>query len=201
MDSAVKKPKTPTALKSFNKLVAAAEKVMYEKGYFNCTINDIVAEAELSTGTFYIYFDSKYAMYVYLLGKYSRELKVMLARSTKDCETRLEMETAGIKAFIMHALNNPRCYNLIWESLYVDRDLFLNYYKTFANSYIKGFIKAESEIRAELDLETLAYCLIGITNFVGLQAITVDNITEDRIDQMIETIRVVLENGVFKPNV
>ena len=197
MEIAVKKPKTPTALKSFNKLVAAAEKVLYEKGYFNCTINDIVAEAELSTGTFYIYFDSKYAMYVYLISKYSRELKLMLARSTKDCATRLDMETAGIKAFIMHALNNPRCYNLIWESLYVDRDLFLDYYKSFANSYIKSLTEAAEEVAPELDLETLAYSLIGIANFVGLQAITEENITEERIDKMIDTIRRVFQSGMF----
>lgn len=197
MESAVKKPKTPTALKSFNKLVVAAEKVLYEKGYFNCTINDIVAEAELSTGTFYIYFDSKYAMYVYLINKYSRELKLMLARSTKDCATRLDMETAGIRAFIMHALNNPRCYNLIWESLYVDRELFLNYYKSFANSYVKGLTEAAAEVNPELDLETLAYSLIGITNFVGLQAITEENITEERINKMIDTIRRVFRSGIF----
>ena len=91
MEFIVKKPTTRAALKSFNKLVAAAETVIYEKGYFNCTINDIVAEADLGTGTFYIYFDSKYTMYVYLMQKYEQELKSNLAESIKNCTTRLEM--------------------------------------------------------------------------------------------------------------
>lgn len=197
MEFIVKKPTTRTALKSFNKLVAAAETVIYDKGYFNCTINDIVAEADLGTGTFYIYFDSKYTMYVYLMQKYEHELKVSLAKSIKDCTTRLETEIEGIRAFISHAIENPKCYNLIWESLYVNRELFLNYYKSFADSYVKGLQKSADEIRPEIDLETLAYSLIGISNFVGLQAISREGITEERLHSIIETIRVILKTGVF----
>lgn len=198
MDELVKKPKSRTALKSFNKLIAAAEKVIYEKGYFNCTINDIVAEAELGTGTFYIYFDSKYAMYVYLLKKYASELKMTLTINIKDCNTRLEKETIGIRTFIKHAIENPRCYNLIWESLYVDRKLFFDYYKSFASGYVRGLVRAKDEIDPELDLETVAYCLIGISNFVGLQAITSDGISDERVEEMVNTIKHMLQNGVFK---
>lgn len=198
MDELVKKPKSRTALKSFNKLVSAAEKVIYEKGYFNSTVNDIVAEAELGTGTFYIYFDSKYAMYVYLLRKYASELKMTLTLNIKDCKTRLDKETIGIRTFIRHAIDNPRCYNLIWESLYVDRNLFFDYYRSFADGYVRGLARAQDEIDPALDLETVAYCLIGISNFVGLQAITSENISNDRVEQMVETIRCMLQNGVFK---
>lgn len=193
----VEKPTTRTALKSFDKLVAAAESVIYEKGYFNCTINDIVAEADLGTGTFYIYFDSKYTMYVYLMQKYEEELKANLAESIKNCTTRLEMEIEGIRAFVNHAIKNPKCYNLIWESLYVNRELFFNYYKSFADSYVKGLKKSSEEIRPEIDLETLAYSLIGISNFVGLQAISREGISEERLNSIIETIRVILKSGVF----
>lgn len=197
MEFIVKKPTTRAALKSFNKLVAAAETVIYEKGYFNCTINDIVAEANLGTGTFYIYFDSKYTMYVYLMQKYEDELKYNLTKSIKDCTTRLEMETEGIRTFVRHAIENPKCYNLIWESLYVNRELFFNYYKSFADSYVKGLQKSAAEIRPNLDLETLAYSLIGISNFVGLQAIIKNGITEERLEEIIETIRTILKAGVF----
>lgn len=198
MENTVKKPKTTAALKSFNKLVAAAENVLYEKGYFNCTINDIVAEAELGTGTFYIYFDSKYAMYAYIVKKYANELKLTLAHSIKDCKSRLERETVGIKTFIQHTIKNPRCYNLIWESLYVNRELFFEYYKSFADSYIRRLATATDELNPDLDLETVAYCLIGISNFVGLQAISDDNITDERLQEIVSTIHTILKNGVFR---
>lgn len=197
MEFIVKKPTTRTALKSFNKLVAAAETVIYEKGYFNCTINDIVAEANLGTGTFYIYFDSKYTMYVYLMQKYETELKSNLAKSIKNCTNRLETEITGIRTFVNHAIENPKCYNLIWESLYVNRELFLNYYKSFADSYVRSLKKSSAEIRPEIDLETLAYSLIGVSNFVGLQVISREEISEDRLNSIIATIRAILKAGVF----
>ncbi|MDD3831326.1 MAG: TetR/AcrR family transcriptional regulator [Clostridia bacterium] len=200
MIDGVRKPVSRTAIKSFNKLVSAAEVMFYTKGYFNTTIGDIVTRAEVGTGTFYIYFDNKYPMYEYIMTKYERELKTTLRESIKGCKTRLEIEVTGVRAFIKHAYANPTCYNLIWESLYINKELFYNYYRVFASSYVYGLIRAGKEIREDIDLETLAYVLMGISNFVGLQAISGKKLTEDKLNTMCNTIQVLLENGVFKTN-
>lgn len=194
----VEKPESRTALKTFNKIINAAEKIIYEKGYFNCTIADISKEAGIAVGTIYLYFDSKYTIYVYIMQKYEHELKTKLKEALKACDSRLEKEVAGIKAFVLEAIKNPKCYNLIWESLYVDKDLFFTYYKNFAKSYVKGLSKASDELVPNIDLNTLAYTLIGISNFVGLEAIAEENISEDRINEMMNTIKTLLESGVFK---
>ncbi len=46
-----------------NEIVDAAEKVFFSRGYRNATVDAIAREAELSKGTIYIYFDSKFDIY------------------------------------------------------------------------------------------------------------------------------------------
>ncbi|MDO4564064.1 MAG: TetR/AcrR family transcriptional regulator [Clostridia bacterium] len=198
MTNGVNVPTSRTALRSFNKLVAAAETMFYTKGYFNTTINDIVNQADVGTGTFYIYFESKYSMYEYIMAKYEHELKEKLAESIEGHKRRLDIETAGIRAFILHAHDNPTCYNLIWESLYINKDLFYGYYQRFASSYIHVIKKASDELVDGIDIETLVYALMGISNFVGLQAITGGELTAEKLDSMCSTIRIMLGNGVFR---
>lgn len=197
MTEGVKEPVTRTALKSFNGLIKAGETMFYTKGYFKTTISDIVGKAKVSIGTFYSYFESKYSLYVHIMKKYERELKHHLALRTKDLKTRVEIETEGIKAFIEHAFLNPTCYNLIWESLYIDKNLFYNYYSEFANSYIKGLSKFPHELK-DVDLSSAAYVLMGISNFLGLKAISDGHLTEEKLNTMAKTIQLMLTEGMFK---
>lgn len=44
-------------------IINAAEKVFFKKGFENATMDDIAAEAELSKGTLYLYFDTKESLY------------------------------------------------------------------------------------------------------------------------------------------
>lgn len=194
----VDKPTSRTALKTFYKIVDAAEDLIYERGYFNCTINDIAKRAGIAVGTLYLYFDSKYTVYVYIMQRYEEQLKATLDFAVRNCKNRLDIEVEGVKAFIMQAIDNPKCYNLIWESLYVNKDLFFNYYNNFAKSYVYALKKARDQLEDDIDLETLSYCLMGISNFVGLQAISDNDVNQEKIDEMMKTVRKLLQDGVFK---
>lgn len=194
----VDKPTSRTALKTFYKIVDAAEDLIYERGYFNCTINDIAKRAGIAVGTLYLYFDSKYTVYVYIMQRYEEQLKATLDFAVRNCKNRLDIEVEGVKAFVMQAIDNPKCYNLIWESLYVNKDLFFNYYNNFAKSYVYALKKARDQLEDDIDLETLSYCLMGISNFVGLQAISDNDVNQEKIDEMMKTVRKLLQDGVFK---
>lgn len=200
MTQVTKKPLSRTAIKSYNKLLDAAEAVLYDKGYLNCTVNDIAKEANLATGTFYIYFESKYSMYVHVIKKYGRELKQRLSAAIiqNKCSSRIEKELVGLKTFILHVLEKPRCYKLIWEALYIDKNLFFEYYREFAESYIRGFEADAQQIDSSLDLQTLAYCMMGIANFVGLLALSDQDFTDQKLDVIIATARQMLTRGAFK---
>jgi acyl-CoA hydrolase len=110
------------------------------------------------------------------------------------------MERAGLKAFIMYVMKDPLAYKLVWESLFVDPYIFKEYYTNFAKSYIihlKPFVDS-GEIRDDINLETVAYVLMGISNFVGLQIIFNEEATEKDVDFVVDECMKLLTEGIFK---
>lgn len=169
MESLVNEPKTKRGKATLDRILAAAEQVFYEKGYHGASINDITNLASIGAGTFYIYFDSKYNLYRYMLLQCSHRIRKNLSMATKDCKTRREIERVGMRSWLGFVRENQYMYHIIWESLYVDKQLFVDYYVNFAAAYIRGLDKAKAEGKCrKIDSEVLAFTLMGATNFVGL---------------------------------
>jgi len=169
LESLVNEPKTRRGKATLDRILAAAEQVFYEKGYHGASINDITNLASIGAGTFYIYFDSKYNLYRYMLLQCSHRIRKNLSMATKDCKTRREIERVGMRSWLGFVRENQYMYHIIWESLYVDKQLFVDYYVNFAAAYIRGLDKAKAEGKCrKIDSEVLAFTLMGATNFVGL---------------------------------
>lgn len=190
-------PKTQLGLSKMQTLLAAAEKLFTQSSFSAVSVSDICKEAHTAVGTFYIYFETKTDIYRYLVEMYKRDIKHQLARSIRNCTTRAEMEQEGIKCFVRYSVSNPNVYNIIWGSLAVDRQIFVDYYTSFAGSYARGLQRSAQELVVE-DVTTLAYMLMGITNFLGLRAIF-ENMTDVQIDQAVEqAVMPILEKGMFR---
>lgn len=192
-------PKTKYGEKTFEKIIESGKRLFAQNGYHATSINDIIDHADIAAGTFYIYFDNKLMLYLYLLQEYKIGIRKASSEATKGLKTRYEIERAGLKAFITYVNNDPLAYKVIWESLFVDYQIFKDYYQSFSKSYIfhlKQFVKVE-ELRDDLDLETLSFVLMGIANFVGLQILFKENVTEEDIDFAVDHVMKMLEHGIF----
>lgn len=190
-------PKTKAGFAKMLALLEAADKLFNESGYFNVSVSDICKEARTAVGTFYIYFDSKTDLYRYLVEIYKRQIKRHLARAIENCPTRAEKEKEGIKCFIRYAAKNPNVYNIIWGSLAVEKQMFEDYYVSFAESYAQALRKDKDEL-STVDVTSLAYMLMGVTSFLGLRAIF-ENMNDDQINAFIDqSILPILTNGAFK---
>lgn len=193
----VHQPKTRIGATKIHALVEAAEKLFTQSSFYEVSVSDICRAAKTAVGTFYIYFDSKADIYRYLVESYKKDIRTNLAKSIAGCASRREMEREGIKCFIRYALENPSVYNIIWGSLSVDKQMFEDYYVSFADSYARALSRAQEELKVE-DVLSTAYMLMGITNFLGLRAIF-ENLTDEQIDQMVDNaIFPTLENGMFR---
>ncbi len=62
-------------------LLAAARRVFHRKGYEAATVSEIVAEAGVAQGTFYLYFPSKRAAVVELAEQFHRQLMEAVAQA------------------------------------------------------------------------------------------------------------------------
>ena len=190
-------PKTDLGMKKMQKLCVEAEKLFAAKGFYETSISEICNAAHTAVGTFYIYFDSKTAIYRYLVENYRHEIKRLMATSIVNCTTRLEKEREGIKAFVLYAKQRPYIYDIIWGSLSVEKQLFENYYISFAKSYYNSILRDIAEIDVP-DIMTLAYSLMGVTNFISLRAI-LENMDEKQVEEMVDKhLMPLLERGIYK---
>lgn len=198
MEALVNLPRTQRGKNTLNNILSAAVQVFYEKGYHSASINDITSLAGVASGTFYVYFDGKYNLYKYLLLKCSHMIRKTLSKAIKGCKTRREAERVGLKAWLEFVLKNQYMYHIIWESLYIDRELFNNYYISFSKAYMEGLSVAEkSGELIDIDLEVLAYTLMGATNFLGLRwGLFDENTSHEEVDRVVDEFMKILD-GVF----
>ncbi len=201
LDLNIKKPTTRNAKNTFAEIERGAIKLFYERGYHNTTVANITAEAGVAAGTFYLYFPSKIVLYQHILGVFSYNIRKYIAERVSEKNTRYEKEREGIRSFFEYMIENPEMYNIIWEALYIDYNLFRQYYQTFADRYVVGLEEAKKndEIR-DLDSEVIAYILMGITNFVGLKILFDLGNNNIDIEKIIDVIMEFLEKGLFKEN-
>ena len=193
-------PKRRDGLKTFNHIIEIARELFAKNSFSQTSINQIIDTSGIAAGTFYSYFDDKLAVYQYLLKEYSRKIKSTTRKATEKCDSREEKERLGLKAFIMFTLADPLSFKIIWESMLIDWDTFKNYYSSFATSYIASLkeSQAKKEISADTNLETLSYILMGVNNFVGMQILFKDSITEDEVDKIVDNAISMLKNGFLK---
>jgi len=83
-------------------ILRAAERVFALKGYHNAAMQDIAREAQYATGTVYLYFKDKQALYFSLLEEKMRSLTAILKENiihTTDAEDKLKIFVQETLAF------------------------------------------------------------------------------------------------------
>jgi len=190
-------PKTNLGLVKMHTLVEVAERLFTQSSFFEVSVSDICKEAHTAVGTFYIYFETKTDIYRYLVEDYKRRIKRSLSQSIAGCTTRYERERAGIKSFVRFSVENPNVYHIVWGSLAVEKQLFEDYYMSFADSYARALRGDQEELVSE-DVMSLAYMLMGIASFLGLRGMF-EQMNDEQIDAMVDgTIMSILEKGLFR---
>ncbi|MBU1143314.1 MAG: TetR/AcrR family transcriptional regulator [Firmicutes bacterium] len=192
-------PKRRDGQKTFDHIIETAKKLFSKNGYQATSINEIIDKAGIATGTFYLYFDDKFALYSYLLAKYRKSIRKAISEGIHDAHTRYEKERLGLRSFLKFAWQDPLAYRIIWESMFADKELFREYYETFSHDYVRQLNLAvnQGEVRDDVDLETLSYMLMGISNFVGLQVLFRQTLTDIDLDRITDNVMKVLKSGMF----
>ena len=121
-------PKTKKAREKFDRIIQAADYHIYTYGFEKASIANITTTADVATGTFYLYFKDKLELYHYLLDDYQRRIREYIKLRSIDCKTRYEKEKMGLIAWLEFVNNNPHTYSIIWQSLSINKQLFIDYY-------------------------------------------------------------------------
>jgi AcrR family transcriptional regulator len=151
-------------------LLAAAEKVFGEKSYFTVSIADITQEAGTGSGTFYIYFPSKEAAFRELVEQRGHELRMVTRLAAEGAPSRLEAERRAFAEFFQFISRHGALYRVVRQAELVDPGLMRSFYEAMAEGYTTALRQAmdAGEVR-RMDPEVLAYCLMGVGDFVGMR--------------------------------
>ena len=163
-------PLTKKGLKTRQKLLDTAEEVFGTKGYYEASIVDITQKANVAQGTFYNYFSSKYEIFEELIKQLSKDFRNQIRLEVAKAKTAKEAQMIGIRTFFRWVKNHRNLYNIVQQTVLVNEDLYRWYYERLAQGYVKGLKEAMKggEFKT-LDPETVAYGLMGISQFIGMR--------------------------------
>ena len=80
-------------------IIDAAEKLFFEKGYDNVSMNDISKVVELSKATLYLYFENKEELFFAIVLRGTRILNAMIRKAVEAAENGIEKVTAFRTAY------------------------------------------------------------------------------------------------------
>ncbi|MFL0810635.1 MAG: TetR/AcrR family transcriptional regulator [Agarilytica sp.] len=191
------KPKTKRGEATRKKILQAAADEIGGKGFSEASISSITTAAGVGQGTFYIYFKSKEEVLRALVQEYSTSIRHHLSEASKGASSRLERERLGLKAFIDYVRENRSFYLIIHETMFIDPELYQEYYQQFANSYERRLDDAQKNNEIEpLNTEVCAWSLMGIGEFLGYRYGILD--TKTPSEKVVEDVFTFIENGMRK---
>lgn len=195
----IKLPKTRNGKSTFKLIVDTAVSLFYTQGYHNTTIGDITSDAGIGAGTFYLYFPNKFVLYKYILMELQHDMRRHIAENVSVVSGRFNKEKEGIKTYINYVKDNPHAYHIIWESLYIDKTLFMDYYNGFATRYERGLDESikDGELH-DVDTELVSYILMGVTTLIGLKVLFNLGKDNEDTDLLVDKVMDIIKTGIFK---
>jgi AcrR family transcriptional regulator len=186
---------TPRGVRTREKLFRAAEAVFAERGFERSSIADIAGRAEVALGTFYVYFPDKKAVFIELVDELGERLREKQRTAVIGATTRIEIERAGLRSFFEFVAQHPGLYRVVREAEFADPPTYRRYYQRIAQGYAAGLDKAMAagELRA-LDPECLAYCLMGLADFLGMRWLIWEE-TKD-VDFVVDQAMAFIRHGI-----
>lgn len=166
-------PPTARGRKTRQKLLDAAETLFGTQGFHATSVGDITRSAGVAQGTFYLYFESKEEIFRQLVRHLSTQLRRSLAKAVSGATNRIDIEELGVREFIRFSAEHRELYQIVSESQFIDPAVFRWYYERLARGYALGLRNAMDRGEVERsDPETLAYCLMGASHFLGIRWIS-----------------------------
>jgi AcrR family transcriptional regulator len=153
-----------------DRLLAAAEEVFLQNGYYEASVTKITTAAEVSQGTFYTYFTSKQEIFEHLVIDLNRRLRRELTEASAGATDPIEIEQRGFEALVDFTRRHPALFRVIRQSEFVAPATMRRHYELMSGGYKSRL--AESEARGEIypyEPEVLTWALMGIAEMIAMR--------------------------------
>jgi AcrR family transcriptional regulator len=171
VSSATGRPLTKRGEATRRRLLEAAELVFAEQGYHEASIVKITERAGIGLGTFYLYFDSKQAIFEALVLDLNRRVRHSMSEAMEGASGRLEAERAGFAGFFRFTAEHPALYRVVREAEFVSPEVLRMHYTRIVEGYEAGLRAAQTagDVDPLLDPAVAAWALMGMGELIGMR--------------------------------
>ena len=191
------RPLSKKGLDTRRRLLDAAERVFGELGYHEASVVKLAESAGVAAGTFYLYFDSKKAIFDELVRDLNRRVRHAMKEGSSKGTSRVESELLGFDAYFRFTSEHPALYRIIRQAEFVSPEMLEYHYERLAAGYVEGL--RESMARGEIgdiEPEVSAWALMAAGEMLGMRYILWgDGSVPPHVEQeLARIIRCVLES-------
>ncbi|MBC9904099.1 MULTISPECIES: TetR/AcrR family transcriptional regulator [Achromobacter] len=154
-------------------IFSAAAQVVGKHGYGDASINRITEAAGIAQGTFYLYFESRQALFDELLPHVGQDMLIFIRNQVKGAANVLDMEERGFRAFFKFLQERPGFFRILNEAEIAAPVAYLAHFKLITQHYVealsRGVQAGEIVNYREQELETLAYMFMAARSYLYLR--------------------------------
>lgn len=151
----------------------AAAKVVGRHGYGDASINRITEAAGIAQGTFYLYFESRQALFDELLPHVGQDMLHFIRGRVTGSKDVYDMEERGFRAFFEFLKDNPGFFRILNEAEIASPVAYGKHFRLLTQHYVDSLRRAvkSGEIRRfdEDELETVAYMFMAARSYLYLR--------------------------------
>ena len=164
------RPLSRKGLDTRRRVLDAAERVFGDLDYHDASIVKIADAAGVAAGTFYLYFDSKKAVFDELVRDLNSRVRHAMKDASSQGGTRLEQELLGFQAYFRFTQEHPALYRIIRQAEFVSPEMLHYHYDRLSRGYVEAIAEAaeRGEIKS-LDPEVTAFALMGLGEMIGMR--------------------------------
>ena len=164
------RPLSKRGLDTRRRLLDAAENVFGALGYHDASIVKVAAAAGVAAGTFYLYFDSKKAIFDELVVDLNRRVRHAMKEASSQGSTRREQEMLGFDAYFRFTSDHPALYRIIRQAVFVSPEMLRYHYDHLSAGYVEALREASASGEVgKLDPEVAAWALMGLGEMIGMR--------------------------------
>jgi AcrR family transcriptional regulator len=191
------RPLSRKGLDTRRRLLDAAERVFGDLGFHEASVVRVAETAGVAAGTFYLYFDTKKAIFDELVRDLNSRVRHAMKEGSSQGGTRLEQELLGFQAYFRFTQDHPALYRIIRQAEFVSPEMLHYHYDRLSRGYVEAIVEARDRGEvSSLDPEVTAFALMGLGEMIGMRWILWGNdrpLPDHVVAELERIIRCILE--------
>jgi AcrR family transcriptional regulator len=147
-------------------VVAAATRRIASQGYVNTSVADVIDEAGISRGTFYLYFASREALFEEIVDRFVSEIEGVIEVVTLNDDAPAEKVLANFRRAIELLVENPDLTKVLFREALgqsAEVDARIDAFYAFMERMVVGALRkgVARGISREVDVSIIAPAMVG----------------------------------------